>query len=83
MCGIAGVAGKANGVELVRRMTRALEHRGPDGEGYFTAPGIALVQRRLAILDLSAAGRQPMTSRDGRWTIVFNGEVFNYVELKR
>ncbi len=64
-------------------MTRALEHRGPDGEGYFTAPGIALGQRRLAILDLSSAGRQPMTSRDGRWTIVFNGEVFNYVELKR
>jgi asparagine synthase (glutamine-hydrolysing) len=64
-------------------MTRALEHRGPDGEGYFTAPGIALGHRRLAILDLSAEGQQPMTSRDGRWTIVFNGEVFNYVELKR
>ncbi len=59
MCGIAGVAGKANAMELVRRMTRMLEHRGPDGEGYFTAPGITLGHRRLAILDLSHA---PLTS---------------------
>jgi asparagine synthase (glutamine-hydrolysing) len=63
-------------------MTRSLEHRGPDGEGYFTAPGIALGHRRLAILDLSDAGSQPMTSQDGRWTIVFNGEIFNYRELQ-
>ena len=82
MCGIAGVAGKANALELVRRMSRLLEHRGPDGEGYFTAPGIALGHRRLAILDLTHAGHQPMTSRDGRWTIVLNGEIFNYLELK-
>jgi asparagine synthase (glutamine-hydrolysing) len=82
MCGIAGVAGKAGALELVRRMTGLLEHRGPDGEGYFTAPGIALGHRRLAILDLSPAGHQPMTSRDGRWTIVLNGEIFNYLELR-
>src|SRR5215471_1564488 len=83
MCGIAGVAGTTTNVELVRQMTRSLAHRGPDGEGFFTAPGIALGQRRLAILDLSDAGGQPMTSRDGRWTIVFNGEIFNYLELKQ
>lgn len=83
MCGIAGVAGKANALGLVRDMTRHLEHRGPDGEGYFTAPDIALGHRRLAILDLSEAGHQPMTSLDGRWTIVLNGEIFNYLEIKR
>jgi asparagine synthase (glutamine-hydrolysing) len=82
MCGIAGVAGSLNAEDLVRRMTRSLEHRGPDGEGYFTSPGIALGHRRLAILDLSDAGSQPMTSPEGRWTIVFNGEIFNYLELK-
>ncbi len=83
MCGIAGVAGDGTQAgELVRGMTRALSHRGPDGEGYFSAPGIHLGHRRLAILDLSANGDQPMTSRDGRYTICFNGEIFNYVELK-
>lgn len=82
MCGFAGVVGSADACDLVRRMTRSLEHRGPDGEGYFAAPGVALGHRRLAILDLSNAGRQPMTSQDGRWTIVFNGEIFNYLEIK-
>jgi len=82
MCGIAGIAGKAGTLELVRQMTRLLAHRGPDGEGTFTSPGIALGHRRLAILDLSPAGDQPMTSRDGRFTIVLNGEIFNYLELK-
>lgn len=78
MCGIAGSTG---GLAQVRRMTAALAHRGPDGEGYFADHGIALGHRRLAVLDLSPAGAQPMHSRDGRWTIVFNGEIFNYREL--
>ena len=82
MCGIAGVVGKAHAAGVVRCMTQALEHRGPDGEGYFTAPGITMGHRRLAILDLSDAGNQPMTSCDGRWTIALNGEIFNYLELK-
>ena len=88
MCGIAGIlnntqdANASGSTETVRRMTRTLAHRGPDGEGYYTLPGIALGHRRLAILDLTLAGRQPMTSRDGRFTLVFNGEIFNYLELK-
>jgi asparagine synthase (glutamine-hydrolysing) len=62
-------------------MTANLRHRGPDGEGFFDDGDLALGHRRLAILDISDAGRQPMTSRDGRWTIVLNGEIFNYVEM--
>ena len=65
-------------------MTAALAHRGPDGVGLLTVdPETALGHARLAILDLSPAGAQPMTSRDGRWTIVFNGEIFNYRELRQ
>lgn len=63
-------------------MTETMAHRGPDGAGLFTAPNLALGHRRLAILDLSPAGRQPMSSADGRWTIAFNGEIFNYRELR-
>ncbi len=83
MCGIAGAIGFPNSPEIVTRMTAALRHRGPDGDGFFTDRDLALGHRRLAILDLSDAGRQPMTSRDGRWTIVLNGEIFNYVELRQ
>jgi len=64
-------------------MVAALAHRGPDGAGIFQAnPETVLGHARLAILDLSPAGAQPMTSRDGRWTMVCNGEVFNYRELR-
>src|SRR5689334_13764707 len=83
MCGIAGVAGRADAREQVTRMIAALTHRGPDGAGIFVAgPDTALGHARLSILDLSPAGAQPMTSRDGRWTMVFNGELFNYRELR-
>lgn len=70
--------------EIVRRMTGGLRHRGPDGQGLFTdsGAGLALGHQRLAILDLTDAGRQPMVSHDRRWVIVFNGEVFNYLELR-
>lgn len=65
-------------------MIAALRHRGPDGSGVFEfGSDAALGHARLAILDLSPAGAQPMTSRDGRWTIVLNGEIFNYRELRR
>ena len=83
MCGIAGVIGSADARGQVTRMIAALAHRGPDGSGVFEfGPSAALGHARLAILDLSPAGAQPMTSRDGRWTIVFSGEVFNYRELR-
>ncbi len=82
MCGIAGVTGRADAAGLARSMTRALAHRGPDGDGLFVGPEMALGQRRLAILDLSDRGRQPMTSASGRWTLVLNGEIFNYRELR-
>ena len=63
-------------------MIETLQHRGPDGSGLWEAPGIVLGHRRLSILDLSDAGRQPMSTSDGRYTIVFNGEVYNYRELR-
>jgi asparagine synthase (glutamine-hydrolysing) len=89
MCGIAGmiVPNDRPVTRRIRGMVRALEHRGPDGQGVFLAKGSAatagLGHCRLAILDLSAAGVQPMTSRDGRWTIALNGEVFNYRDLRK
>ena len=81
MCGIAGIVGENDG-GLIRSMTSVLGHRGPDGEGFFTSPGVALGHRRLSIIDLEF-GKQPMTSGDGRYTIVFNGEIYNFPELRR
>jgi asparagine synthase (glutamine-hydrolysing) len=83
MCGIAGVIGNRRAAELARDMVAVQRHRGPDGEGIFANDDMALGHCRLAILDLSPLGVQPMTSEDGRWTIVLNGEIFNYVELRR
>jgi len=84
MCGIAGVIGHADARKQVARMLAGLSHRGPDGCGIFEAgPDAALGHARLAILDLSPAGAQPMTSRDGRWTISLNGEIVNFCELRR
>jgi asparagine synthase (glutamine-hydrolysing) len=83
MCGIAGVIGRADARERVAQMILAQAHRGPDGAGIFAAnPETALGHARLAILDLSPAGAQPMTSRDGRWTMVCNGELFNHRDLR-
>jgi asparagine synthase (glutamine-hydrolysing) len=81
VCGIAGIVGEADG-GLIRAMTRVLAHRGPDGEGYYLDRGIALGHRRLSIIDL-ASGQQPMTTLDGRFTIVFNGEIYNFRELRK
>ena len=89
MCGIAGFwtqGGLGAGAESVlRSMTDALAHRGPDDAGAWVDPeaGVALGHRRLSILDLSALGHQPMGSDDGRYQMVFNGEIYNFAELRR
>jgi asparagine synthase (glutamine-hydrolysing) len=86
MCGIAGIVGAGSqNPALLAEMGRSIEHRGPDDQGIFADPdaGIALVHRRLAILDLSAAGHQPMESSDGRFVICYNGEIYNHLDLRR
>lgn len=85
MCGIAGLFdtnGKRPFEEsLISSMTRALAHRGPDGEGFFREPGIALGHRRLSIIDLDG-GAQPMSLGDGSVTVTYNGEIYNFKELR-
>jgi asparagine synthase (glutamine-hydrolysing) len=80
MCGINGFTGQADPTAL-RRMHAATKHRGPDDEGFFESPGISFAHNRLSIIDLSTKGHQPMHSADGRYTIIFNGEIYNYREL--
>jgi asparagine synthase (glutamine-hydrolysing) len=88
MCGIAGFVGKTVDVgqpeALARAMAGTLTHRGPDDGGVWTdaAAGVALAHRRLSVLDLSPEGRQPMTSADGRYVIVYNGEIYNHTEMR-
>src|SRR5208282_5794784 len=88
MCGIAGMLTTARESALnarVSAMTRALRHRGPDAGAVFAddEAGVALGHRRLAILDLSERGAQPMDSACGRYIIVFNGEIYNHLALRR
>jgi len=85
VCGIAGILHLADGIaapDAVAAMTRTLAHRGPDGQGIYANGPIALGHRRLAIIDLDT-GQQPMSSSDGTLVLSFNGEIYNYVELKR
>jgi asparagine synthase (glutamine-hydrolysing) len=85
MCGICGVValGRPPEPETVASMAAALDHRGPDGRGAYTAEGAALGFRRLAIIDLSDAGNQPFASDDGMRQLLHNGEIYNYRELRR
>jgi len=86
MCGIAGIfhieTAKPVDPDRVERMCDAIAHRGPDGYGIWTAPGVALGHRRLSIIDV-AGSPQPMASTDGRAMLVFNGEIYNYRELRQ
>lgn len=88
MCGIAGLIAldpDSRNVDTVRAMSEGLAHRGPDGQGLWADPGsgTVLAHRRLAIIDLSEGGAQPMHSADGRYTVVFNGEIYNHVALRQ
>jgi asparagine synthase (glutamine-hydrolysing) len=85
MCGIAGILRFVDyKIErsIIQKMSNCLNHRGPDDEGIFCEGNIALGHRRLSIIDLSSAGHQPMFSEDGRYVIVFNGEIYNFQEIK-
>src|SRR5437879_3815608 len=86
MCGIAGyfTAGATRNdqaEEFVRSMLSLQRHRGPDGDGIYSAPGIVLGHRRLAIIDLSDAGRQPMSNETADVWVTYNGEIYNFQEL--
>ena len=84
MCGIAGFVNKNinNKQEIIKKMADKIAHRGPDGEGYYIDDTIALAHRRLAIIDLST-GNQPMYNKDKTLVIVFNGEIYNFLDLKK
>src|SRR5947209_1941534 len=89
MCGIAGIISR-NPEAYIRPMLDSIEHRGRDDEGVWTTPTIddagrraCLGHRRLSIIDTTSAGRQPMLSTDGRYAVTFNGEIYNYRELKK
>lgn len=85
MCGIAGFWGKcAHAEQVARAMSNRIAHRGPDsfGEWVDDEAGIALSHRRLSIIDLSEAGHQPMLSRDGRYVLSYNGEIYNHMDIR-
>ena len=91
MCGLAGFINKSGGLGLdgleatARSMAGTLAHRGPDDKGTWVDPevGLAFGFQRLSILDLTPAGHQPMVSGNGRWVLVYNGEVYNFADLRR
>ena len=85
MCGISGIIhpdGAPVAEQQLKAMIQAMKHRGPNDEGWFAEDGLGLGFVRLSILDLSPAGHQPMFSADERYVLIFNGEVYNYIELR-
>src|SRR5687767_11815402 len=83
MCGIFGSVGEPLGADAASRVLGALYHRGPDGHGLKQLPGATLVHTRLRIIDLSPAASQPMSNEDGTVWVTFNGEVYNFQDLRR
>ena len=82
MCGITGFTGhRSDKQKILKAMTAAIAHRGPDGAGEYYADGVALGHRRLSIIDL-AGGTQPMFNEDKTLAVVFNGEIYNFMELR-
>ncbi len=82
MCGICGFCGFED-KQLLRRMARNIEHRGPDENGFFSDKSVSIASQRLKIIDLSEKGRQPIFNEDKTVAIVFNGEIYNYLELRK
>src|ERR1700682_1262674 len=86
MCGICGIFDAQGGLQpgepLVRAMAATLQHRGPDNDGFYESPHCALGHRRLRIIDLSPLGHQPMSNEDGSLWVSFNGEIYNYLDLR-
>src|SRR4051794_20788290 len=87
MCGIAGIVSfhKPIQLDILKSMTDVISYRGPDGEGHWInkSGSVGLGHRRLSIIDLSENGRQPMQYANERYTITYNGEIYNYIEIKR
>ncbi|MBK9731372.1 MAG: asparagine synthase (glutamine-hydrolyzing) [Chitinophagaceae bacterium] len=85
MCGIAGYFAPHHsfGANVLEQMTRCMAHRGPDAEGFFRDENAGLGHRRLSIIDVSSDANQPMSSHDGRWVMIFNGEVFNFRDIAK
>ena len=86
MCGILGIYnlnGSAVKESSIKEMGTQINHRGPDGEGFFIQENIGFVHKRLAILDPTEKGQQPMHSKDGKWVVVFNGCIYNFKELRK
>src|SRR5882757_1488531 len=86
MCGISGLIDRSSHGDiptLIRKVNNAMAHRGPDADGFFVEEGIALGHRRLSIIDLSTAANQPFTDASGRYIMVFNGEIYNFADIKR
>jgi asparagine synthase (glutamine-hydrolysing) len=85
MCGIAGIcdlSGEPVSVGLLKRMTDRISHRGPDGEGHYTDGPVGLGHRRLAIIDLTPSGHQPMANQSGEVVITYNGEIYNFQKMR-
>src|SRR5512136_603665 len=86
MCGICGkidFTGKTVPLELLRNMTDSIAYRGPDDEGFFSDGPVGLGHRRLAIIDLSPAGRQPMCNEDESIRVTYNGEIYNFLDIRK
>ena len=85
MCGITGIFnidGKPVSINLLKKMTDVVKHRGPDGEGFWSDSFVGFGHRRLSIIDLSPLGHQPMQNDNGSLVIAYNGEVFNFQNIR-
>ena len=86
MCGIAGIVTYSETIPdpaLLHRMANTILHRGPDAEGIYAGPHIGLAQRRLSIIDLADNANPPLANEDGTVRVIFNGEIYNFLELRQ